>query len=80
MTFRPADHDEFFQALGASRVRKALVNREVRGETEKAAIRWLEQNANQASRRWVVLGVWGTVLVGLLAAGATVLAGFIPAA
>lgn len=78
MTFKPTDHDEFFQALGAKRVKKALVNHEVRGETERAANVWLEQRDKDTVRRWTIFGVWVAFSVGLLAVGATILAEYIP--
>ncbi|WP_295217296.1 hypothetical protein [uncultured Brevundimonas sp.] len=78
MTFKPADPDEFFHRLGAKRVRKALINGEVKGDTEKKAREWLNQHSSLMSRRWAAIAFWGTAVVGILAAGATIVAAYIP--
>lgn len=78
MTFKPADPDEFFNALGAKRVRRALVNGECKGDTEKKAREWLSQQSSLKSHRWAAIAFWGTAVVGIIAAVATIVAEYIP--
>ena len=42
MTYQPRDHDKLFNALGVNRVRRALVNGELRGISADRAKVWLE--------------------------------------
>lgn len=72
MTFRPTDPDEFFQSLGADRVRKALVNREVSGDLARSARLWLDQYGAAKTRLLSVRGLWVTGAGILIAAGVAI--------
>jgi hypothetical protein len=74
MSIRPIDREEFFRSLGAKRVQKGVINRELTGDDLSAAQTWLEwRRANQGMR----LTLWGIALasmIGLVAAAASYMA------
>lgn len=74
MSIRPIDREEFFRSLGAKRVQKGVINRELTGDDLSAARTWLEgHRANRGLRltRW---GIGLASLISLLAAAASYLA------
>jgi len=42
MPYHPPDHDEFFRRLGPSKIRKAIVNGDLKGDSVAKARVWLD--------------------------------------
>lgn len=61
MTYHPLDHDKLFNVLGANRVRRALVNGELKGISADRAKVWLEGRRDQLARIGVEVAVIGIV-------------------
>lgn len=74
MAIRPRDLDEFFKSLGAKRVEKCVINRELSGGDLNAAKAWLEGHRANRATRVTIVGIALASLIGLLAAAASYLA------
>lgn len=67
MTFQPKDHDQFFRAYGANRVRRALVNGELKGVSADKAKMWLAGRPDWVSRWMLIATVAGIAVSAVVA-------------
>lgn len=74
MSIRPIHREEFFRSLGAQRVQKGVINRELTGDDLAAAQTWLEGEQGRAAIVWSRRTVIATVLIGFVGAVAAYLA------